>query len=83
MCGCYDHSHGADPAHCACCQFRVKCEGCSSLLKRVAELEALNDRLAVALRGEVSRPSNTDMILGAALSGGDVVKLAETLSRKG
>lgn len=84
MCGCgRAHKHGSNPEGCSCCFIALDCDVCARLAQKVSDLEAQNKLLSDALRGQLSRPSNTDMILGAALSGGDALKLAETLTRKG
>lgn len=62
--------HGARDDHGLCAQ-------------RIAELERENAKLADALSGYNSRPfSDTDVILGAVLSGGDVMRLAKDLHEK-
>ncbi len=61
----------------------LTCKRCLDLERQVSDLRALNTRLADALRSQVSRPSNTDMILGAALSGGDPIALAKELAQAG
>ena len=58
----------------------LKCKRCLELEKEVADLRRQNTELADALRGQVSRHSNTDLILGAALSGGDHIALAKELA---
>jgi len=59
----------------------LKCKRCLELENEVADLKRRNTELAGALRGQVSRlHSNTDLILGAALSGGDHMALAKELA---
>lgn len=59
----------------------MRCHKCERLS---AENEELRGRVAIltdALAGQVSKPhSNTDLIVGAALSGGDAMGLARRLS---
>jgi hypothetical protein len=47
------------------------------------QLKEMNTKLGDALSGQVSkRHSNTDLIMGALFSGGDVMGLAKTLAGK-
>jgi hypothetical protein len=56
------------------------CLVCAQLQRENEELREQNKMLANALRGEVSSPHNTQLILGAALSGGDAMGLAKRLA---
>lgn len=58
----------------------MNCPNCVELEKKIAELKSENAKMSNALAGHVSRRSNTDMIMGAALSGGDALALAKTLA---
>jgi len=58
-----------------------ECPRCLALLQEIEELKARNAKLADALAGTV-RHSNTDLILGAVLSGGDPMALAKKLVEK-
>ena len=58
----------------------MNCANCEEQRKEIVELKRLNAELSSALGIQVSRRSNTDMIMGAALSGGDALALAKSLA---
>ena len=55
------------------------CRNCAELREENKRLRELNEKLSNSLSGEIARPHNTEMILGAALSGGDALGLAKQL----
>lgn len=57
----------------------MKCWNCEALREEIEELKKRNAELANALTAKVSGPSNTDLIMGAVLSGGDPLALAKDL----
>jgi len=55
------------------------CPRCAELHEEIEKLKEQNSKLSDALVGTLRR-SNTDLILGAALSGGDALELAKRLA---
>lgn len=60
----------------------MKCWNCEALREEIEELKKRNAELANTLAARVSGPSNTDLIMGAVLSGGDPLALAKDLVKK-
>ncbi len=59
----------------------MMCQNCERLRAENSALRKQNEELSSALFGQLGH-SNTDLILGAALSGGDPIAIAKKLSGK-